>query len=111
MARNQDEWLDYYKKILSIRTDYQLAKKLKTTSSRISQLRRDRQRLTLAECITIADTLHIDVLEILTSIEIHRVKRHEYEIIKQAYFDSMMKTISDRMNLQCSGSYYGNNRR
>lgn len=109
--QTQTQWIDIYKKAACIRTDYALAKKWQTTTSRISQLRRDRQRLSLAECLEMAETIGIDPLEILTAIEYRRARPHEKACLKNCYFDALLKTIGQRMTIASSGSYHRRRRR
>lgn len=106
MPNYQEFYLDWVKKRVRIRTDYQLAKYLEMTPSRLCQLRQERLKFSLAECIIIAKILNIEALEIIASVELKRAKPHEFEIVKTAYFESLMKTISDRMNENCSGTFY-----
>ena len=104
--QSQSQWLDMYKRMMYIRSDYKLAKKWQTSASRISQIRRNRLRLTMAECLKIANALEIDPLEILAGLEYHRCKEQEKDLIKETYYDALVKTIGARMAAQSKGKGY-----
>ena len=104
--QSQSQWLDMYKRMMYIRSDYKLAKKWQTSASRISQIRRNRLRLTMAECLKIAHALERDPLEILAGLEYHRCKEQEKDLIKETYYDALVKTIGARMAAQSKGKGY-----
>lgn len=105
--QSQSQWLDMYKNMACIYTDYALAKKWQTSTSRISQIRKGRLKLSFAECLTIAECLQIDPLEILAGLAYKTAKPHEIETVKRVYYDALLKTIGNRMNAACrqSGRY------
>lgn len=105
---SQSQWLDEYKRIASIRSDYRLAKEWGVDSSRIAQYRANRLRLTFAQCIRIADTLQVNPLEILASIELGRAKcEQEREYVLQVYYDALLLTIGERMSARAvSGGWH-----
>ena len=102
----QNQWLDMYKKMVSIRTDYKLAQKWQTSASRISQIRKDRLKLSFAECITIAEALQIEPLEILAGLAYRAAKPHEQETVKRVYYDALVKTIGARMSIAATAKEY-----
>lgn len=103
----QNQWIDLYKAYANIRTDYRLAVEWGVESSRITQYRRNRLRLTFAQCIKIADTLEINPLEVLASLEHERAAKHDKEFVKQVYFDALLLTIGERMSARAtSGGWH-----
>ncbi|MBF0803309.1 MULTISPECIES: hypothetical protein [unclassified Neisseria] len=104
--QSQSQWLDMYKKIASISTDYKLAQKWHTSSSRISQIRKGRLKLSFAECLIIAQTLEIDPLEILAALAYPAAKVHEKDLVKDVYFDALVKTIGSRMSIAATANGY-----
>lgn len=105
---SQSQWIDEYKRIASIRSDYRLAQKWGIESSRIAQYRNNRLRLTFAQCIRIADTLEVNPLEILASLELERTKNEqEREYVLQVYYDALLLTIGERMSARAvSGGWH-----
>lgn len=104
--QSQSQWLDMYKKMASISTDYKLAQKWQTSSSRISQIRKGRLKLSFAECLIIAQTLEIDPLEILAALAYPAAKAHEKDLVKDVYFDALVKTIGARMSIAATANGY-----
>lgn len=104
--QSQRQWLDIYKNIVSIRSDYELAKRWQTSASRISQIRKGRLKLSFAECITIAEALQIEPLEILAGLAYKAAKPHEQETVKRIYYDALIKTIGTRMSLAGTANGY-----
>lgn len=104
---SQNQWIDLYKAYASISTDYKLAQEWGIDSSRISQYRKNRLRLTFAQCIKIADTMEINPLEILASLEYERAREEEKEFVKNVYFDALVLTIGERMSARAtSGAWH-----
>ena len=102
MLRNQKEWIEYYKQQESIRSDYRLAQVWQVSRAKISQYKSGRLRLPLKFQIIIADALQIEVIEIITSIEMNN---RPNDIVKHEYFKSLKKTIGARMSAQCLSSF------
>lgn len=103
----QSQWIDLYKAYANIRTDYRLAIEWGVESSRITQYRCNRLRLTFAQCIKIADILEINPLEVLASLEHGRAAKHEQEYIKAVYFDALILTMGERMSARAvSGGWH-----
>ena len=95
---NAAQWLDLYKFHACIYSDYQLAKRWKVAPTYISQYRRGRLRLPLALVLDIAETVAVEPLEVIASLEYPRARENHQARIKRAYFDSLLKTIVDRMS-------------
>ena len=72
--------------------------------SRISKYKSGVLHLELERILMIADTLQIDPMEVIVSIEFSRPKTSiENEILKRHYFEAMKKTITLRMARVHSG--------
>ena len=95
---NAAQWLDSYKFHACIYSDYQLAKRWKVPPTYISQYRRGRLRLPLALVLDIAETVAVEPLEVIASLEYPRARENHQARIKRAYFDSLLKAIVDRMS-------------
>lgn len=102
---NAAQWLDLYKFHACIYSDYQLAKRWKVAPSYICQYRTARLRLPLACILEIAETVGVEPLEIIASLEYPRARENHQARIKRAYFDSLLKTIVDRMGPHDPGGY------
>ncbi|WP_083296746.1 hypothetical protein [Eikenella sp. HMSC061C02] len=102
---NASQWLDLYKFHACIYSDYQLAKRWKVAPSYICQYRTARLRLPLACILEIAETVGVEPLEIIAALEYPRAKENHQARIKRAYFDSLLKTIVDRMGAHDPGGY------
>lgn len=96
--QTQSQWIDLYKLHKNIYSDYKLAKHWQVEPTRICQYRTNRLRLTLAQCLQIADTLHIEALEVIASVEYRRTRELDKEYVKNAYFDALSKTVGNRMS-------------
>lgn len=105
IMQTQSQWIDLYKLHTNLRSDYKLAKHWQVEPSRICQYRANRLRLTLAQCLQIADALGIEPLEVITSVEYRRVRELDKEQVKTAYFDALLKTVGNRMS--ANGIYNG----
>lgn len=106
MPRNQKAWIELYKQQNNIKSDYQLAKKWCVCASFISQLKRDRLRMILEQKLMIAESLGIDVVEIIASIELNKKKYFNNERIKKHYFDALAKTITTRMMKNANSGFF-----
>ena len=102
---NASQWLDLYKFHACIYSDYQLAKRWKVAPSYICQYRTARLRLPLACILEIAETVGVEPLEIIAALEYPRARENHQARIKRAYFDSLLKTIVDRMTAHDPGRY------
>lgn len=102
---NAAQWLDLYKFHACIYSDYQLAKRWKVPPTYISQYRRGRLRLPLALVLDIAETVAVEPLEVIASLEYPRARRNHQARIKRAYFDALLKTIVDRMSAHHPDGY------
>ena len=102
---NAAQWLDLYKFHACIYSDYQLAKRWKVPPTYISQYRRGRLRLPLALVLDIAETVAVEPLEVIASLEYPRARENHQARIKRAYFDSLLKTIVERMSAHDPGEY------
>ena len=102
---NASQWLDLYKFHACIYSDYQLAKRWKVAPSYICQYRTARLRLPLACILEIAETVGVEPLEIIASLEYPRAKENHQARIKRAYFDALLKTIVYRMSAHDPGGY------
>ena len=102
---NASQWLDLYKFHACIYSDYQLAKRWKVAPSYICQYRTARLRLPLACILEIAETVGVEPLEVIASLEYPRAKENHQARIKRAYFDALLKTIVDRMGAHDPGGY------
>ena len=102
---NASQWLDLYKFHAYIYSDYQLAKRWKVAPSYLCHYRTARLRLPLACILEIAETVGVEPLEIIASLEYPRARENHQARIKRAYFDSLLKTIVDRMGAHDPGGY------
>lgn len=102
---NASQWLDLFKFHACIYSDYQLAKRWQVPPTRISQYRRGRLRLPLAMILDIAETVTVEPLEIIASLEYPRACENHQARIKRAYFDALLKTIVGRMGAHDPGGY------
>ena len=102
---NASQWLDLYKFHACIYSDYQLAKRWKVPPTYISQYRKGRLRLPLALILDVAEIVGVEPLEIIAALEYPRARENHQARIKRAYFDSLLKTIVDRMSAQDPGGY------
>ena len=102
---NASQWLDLFKFHACICSDYQLAKRWQVPPTRISQYRRGRLRLPLALILDIAETVAVEPLEIIASLEYPRACENHQARIKRAYFDALLKTIVPRMSARCGGGF------
>ena len=102
---NASQWLDLFKFHACIYSDYQLAKRWQVPPTRISQYRRGRLRLPLALILDIAETVAVEPLEIIASLEYPRACENHQARIKRAYFDALLKTIVPRMSARCGGGF------
>ena len=102
--RNQHDWLEIYKQHKNLQSDYRLAMHWNIHRSRISKYKSGVLHLELERILTIADTLQIDPMEVIVSIEFSRPKTSlENEVLKRHYFEAMKKTIALRMARVHSG--------
>ena len=102
---NASQWLDLYKFHACIYSDYQLAKRWKVAPSYICQYRTARLRLPLAFILEIAETVGVEPLEVIASLEYPRARENHQARIKRAYFDALLKTIVPRMSARCGGGF------
>ena len=102
---NASQWLDLYKFHACIYSDYQLAKRWNVAPSYICQYRTARLRLPLACILEIAETVGVEPLEVIASLEYPRARENHQARIKRAYFDALLKTVVDRMAAQYQSGY------
>lgn len=86
--RNIEKWLDMYmyKSYARLRSDYALARHWQVEPSRISQYRRGRLRLPLAQCLEIASVCGREPLEILICREYPYCRELDRATLLNAYF-------------------------
>ncbi len=102
--RNQHDWIEIYKQHKNLQSDYRLAMIWGVHRSRISKYKSGVLHLELEKVLLIAETLQIDPLEVIVSIEFSRPKTSlENEVLKRHYFEAMKKTIALRMARVHSG--------
>ena len=96
--RNQRDWIELFKLHKCLQSDYRLAAYWNIHRSRISKYKSGVLRLELEKLLNIADTLQIDPLEIIVSIEFCKPRTSiDNETLKRHYFLAMKKTIGLRM--------------
>lgn len=103
---NASQWLDWYKQASCLYSDYQIAKKWEVPPSYISQFRSGRLRIPLANILMMAEATGAEAIEIITALAYHRAPVKHKERIKRAYFDSLLRTVGQRMAEQNQSGYF-----
>jgi hypothetical protein len=75
--RTTNELLNAVRARHGLTSDYQLAKFLKVTSSRLANYRKHRSRLDDALCIQVADALHLDRGRVLAIVAAERAQSEQ----------------------------------
>ena len=109
--QNINNWLDIIKQFKGLRSDYELAKYWNIDNSVISQYRSGRLRLPVAKCLEIAEIGHYHPLEVILSLEWHRAKESDKDIIKEIYWLATIANVTERMNAYCFSRKYYNRRK
>ena len=105
--QTQDHWLNIFKLRKSFYSDYRLARHWQSEPTRISQYRRERLKLPLAFVLEMAQTLNVNPLEIIVSIEYKKAREQDKEYLKDVWFKAAAQTIGDRMASYSTVSYKG----
>ena len=108
-ARNTAQFLDAVKARHRLRSDYQLAKLLNWSTSRISQYRTTTRELDDDGCVQVADKLGVSPLYVLASIAAERassatVKRHWRAAAKK--FNGQRPALV-RRRYECTCAFHG----
>lgn len=96
--QDPNNWLDIIKRQKGFKSDYQLAKYWRVSTSEISQYRKGKLRIPLAFCLEIAACGYYHPLEVILSLEYPRAKEQHKKIIMDFYWRAMLPNVTERMS-------------
>lgn len=108
--RTQNDWINIFKSAVKIHADYKLAKRWQVEPTRIHQYRKGRLKLPLAVILDMAESINIEPLEIIASLEISRARECDKKRITDAYWAATIKTVGNRLDESGHGSGYRHRR-